>query len=226
MDNLKIAVVLFANSAEYEARNKPFQASKEIFESLNHHTLELVKKTGIPYFIITEHEQIGDSFGVRFTNAMQAVYNLGYESLIIIGNDTPHLSVKLLKKAEERINKNETVIGKSKDGGFYLLAIKKEFFNRTLFLNLPWQKATLSTRIVGLSSIKSSTVFNLEKLSDIDCFNDIETIIHSYKKIYDFLFRLFLNIVSGSKKSFDVTLVIILYSITFNLYNKGSPVFN
>lgn len=222
--DLKTAVLIFAHSAEYEATVKPFQFAKEVFESLNQRTLQLVKKTKLPYYIVTEKEQVGTSFGERFTNAIQSIYDIGYDSLIVIGNDTPHLTTNLLVKANAKLAKNELVLGSSLDGGFYLLGIKKEHFTATLFLKLPWQSQSLSQSLSKLLSVNTIKVHYLQKLSDVDTYDDIKKVLSSFKKVYDFLFLLFLKIIKSIKHLFIGYSEIISSLFLSNFYNKGSPV--
>lgn len=222
--DLKTAVLIFAHSAEYEAKVKPFLYAKEVFESLNQHTLQVVKKTKLPYYIVTEKEQVGATFGERFTNAVQSIYNLGYESLIVIGNDTPHLTTNLLVKANAKLAKNELVLGASTDGGFYLLGIKKEHFNATLFLKLPWQSQTLSQSLSKLFLVNTVKVHYLQKLSDVDTYHDIKKVLSGFKKVYDFLFQLFLKIIGSIKTLFIAYSEIISSLFSSNFYNKGSPI--
>ncbi len=222
--DLKTAVLIFAHSAEYEATVKPFQYAKEVFESLNQYTLQLVKKTKLPYYIVTEKEQVGTTFGERFTNAVQSVYNLGYDSLIVIGNDTPHLTANQLLKANAKLTKNKIVLGSSTDGGFYLLGIKKEHFNATLFLKLPWQSQNLSQSLSKLFSVNAVNVYYLSKFSDIDTYDDIKNIISSFKKVYSYLFQLLLKIITAIKHLFIEYSEVVFSLFCSNFHNKGSPI--
>lgn len=223
MKDLKTAILIFANSAEYEATRKPFLYSKAVFESLNEHTLALVKKTNLPYFLVTEKEQKGLTFGERFTNAMQSIFDLGFQALITIGNDIPHLTTHKLLKANQELYHKDIVLGNATDGGFYLLGIKKEHFDANLFLKLPWQKQNLATALSKLFTVNGISVSYLEVLSDIDNFKDIDTFVNSFKKVYTHLNQLLLQLTVRSK-----IIIVILVEHFFSLYqpnsyNKGSP---
>ena len=224
MKDLKTAIVIFAHSAEYEATLKPFQHSKEVFESLNQRTLDLVKKTNLPYFVFTEKEQVGTTFGERFTNALTSVYNLNFDSLIVIGNDTPDLTLSQLVKAKTKLAKNEIVLGSSIDGGFYLLGIKKEHFNPELFLKLPWQSQKLNASLSKLFKVTTTKVFYLKKLLDIDSIDDIKKLINNFRKVYDDLFKVLLLFIKLNKRilfNFSKNTLLLFQSKT---YNKGSPI--
>lgn len=222
--NSNTAVLIFAHSAEYEATVKPFQYSKEVFECLNARTLQLVKKTNLPYFLITENEQTGATFGDRFTNAMQSVYDLGYQSLIVIGNDTPHLQSSQLIRACKQLADNKTVVGSSLDGGFYLLGIHKEHFDTKLFLALPWQTPQLSSVLSNVLSVNTTTITYLKKLADVDTYLDIKKIIDSFRTVFKSLFKLLLVMLSSIKNRFAVVADSLSFLLHSTSYNKGSPV--
>lgn len=224
MKDLKTAIVIFAHSAEYEATVKPFQYSKEVFESLNKRTLQIVKTTNLPYFVFTEKEQVGVTFGERFTNAVQSVYDLNYDSVLVIGNDTPHLTSNQLNKANKKLSTSDIVLGSSIDGGFYLLGIKREHFNANIFLKLPWQSQSLNGALTKLFKVKAIKVSYLEKLRDIDSIHDIEKLFNSFKTVYSNLFQLFLIIISKIKTTYSSIKITSLFLFQSNFYNKGSPI--
>jgi len=174
--NKKIAILIFANSAEYEAKQKPFQSSEVLFDVLNAQILKVVKNTGLPYFLSSEKNQIGATFGERFTNAIESIYNRGFEAVVTIGNDTPHLQTKHILTAVHQLKQNDIVLGPSKDGGFYLMGLKQSYFNNETFLKLPWQTSRLQRSISRLVSSNHINLSYLETLSDID---SIETYILS-----------------------------------------------
>jgi glycosyltransferase A (GT-A) superfamily protein (DUF2064 family) len=223
MKDLKTAILIFAHSAEYEATVKPFLYSKEVFESLNQRTLALVQKTNLPYFIVTEKEQVGATFGARFTNAIQSIYDLNFDAVIAIGNDTPHLKLNQLKTAHKNLQKNDVVLGSSLDGGFYLLGIKKEHFDAQLFLKLPWQSQNLNGAVTKLFKVNAVKVAYLEKLRDIDALDDIKKLFDSFQAVYYSLFKLLMIVLSNIKTTVFSIEVPSLYLYQSNFTNKGSP---
>lgn len=220
---LKTAILIFARSSECEANIKSFPQSKEIFDSFNEHTLQLVSKTNLPYYRITEQEQVGDSFGERFTNALQSIYDLGYQSVIVIGNDTPHLTTKHLRQAEKNLHANKVVLGKAIDGGFYLLGIKKDYFNAELFLKLPWQTQQLSTALSKLFLTYKIEVVRLETLVDIDALRDIKRLLQSTKKLDSRIRLLLLKIAEVLTFLFSPLVLFYKEILKSYYYNKGSP---
>lgn len=216
------AILIFANSAEKDAERKSF-LSYDIFSVLNSQTLKTVEKSGTEYFHFSEKNQIGSSFGERFSNAIEAIFNKGFENVITIGNDTPHLKTKHLVETLHQLEKNDLVLGPSKDGGFYLMGIKKEHFNKETFLKLPWQTRHLQKCITSISSNKKLELSFLEPLSDLDSKEDIQHIVHSFKAISKSILKLLIAFYLIDKKDF-IDQKIGFYTVPFSQYfNKGSP---
>nr|WP_321232120.1 DUF2064 domain-containing protein [uncultured Psychroserpens sp.] len=221
--NNKTAILIFANSAKFEAIQKPFQSSEILFDVLNTRIIEIAKQTGLPYFLSSEKNQTGATFGERFTNAIQSIYDKGFESVITIGNDTPHLETNHILKAVNQLQKNDIVLGPSKDGGFYLMGLKASHFNTETFSKLPWQTSRLHRSISRLVVAKRSTLSYLETLSDIDILSDVKTIIDSFRYLSKHIKQLLQHYISVEKKIYK-TSTHLIHLLPSNFYfNKGSP---
>lgn len=221
----KTAILIFANSAKAEGLNKPFKKSTVLFNALNSQIKNKVKQTNLPYFIITEKEQIGDTFGSRFTNAIQFVFNKGFDNIITVGNDTPHLQKKHILEANRKLksNNNSLVLGPSQDGGFYLMAIKKSLFNSKDFLNLPWQTASLNNRILKLLALKKVKISLLESLIDIDSTKDAITILNSFRNLPVLIKNILFQIIASAKTIANFQFQFFKPIKNTSNYNKGSP---
>lgn len=217
------AILIFANSAEKEVERKSF-LSKEVFCALNKQTLKIVEKTGIEYFIFSEKNQIGTTFGERFSNAIESIFNKGFNNVITIGNDTPHLKTQHLLDSLHQLEKNNLVLGPSKDGGFYLLGIKKEHFQKKTFLKLPWQTNVLNSYITKISSSKNIHISFLELLNDLDSKEDVVKIIHSFKAISLSILELLKLFFKVDKKNIIYKKKIFYNPLFSQNFNKGSPV--
>jgi glycosyltransferase A (GT-A) superfamily protein (DUF2064 family) len=224
--NKKTAILIFANSAEKEATLKPFLHSKELFEQLNSQTLKIVKKTGLTYFLYSEKEQVGNNFGERFTNAIESVYNKGFDCVITIGNDTPHLTTKHILKTVEKLQKDDFVLGPSIDGGFYLMGLNKNCFNLETFLNLPWQSSKLNNSICKLLTSKKLKITYLEFLKDIDLQYDITSIFNNYQSLVKAIKVLLIKHIFLVKKIYFNTHTIFKSHRVDVFFNKGSPLFS
>jgi glycosyltransferase A (GT-A) superfamily protein (DUF2064 family) len=220
----KTAILVFANSATEELSHKPIPNGEVLFQTLTQETLQKAKKTGLPCFHISEKEQTGNSFGERFTNAIQTVFEEGFENIITIGNDTPQLKTTHLLKTKAALEAGETVLGPSLDGGFYLMGIHKSNFDKEIFKRLPWQRFSLFNRISSLLEQTDSLLYHLPVLSDIDTIKDVKRLAYFKNSISSTVLQI-LMLLLQLEKAFQ-TIEISLFSATFlqQPFNKGSPV--
>lgn len=219
----KTAILFFARSSKEEASQKSICNGIQLFDALTTKTIATVSKSKLPYFHFTEHEQHGISFGERFTNALQAVFNKGFENVITIGNDSPQLTVSHILLAKTQIERGKFVLGPSVDGGFYLMGISKSQFNTQSFKKLAWQTAFLSKQLIQLARNKNIEVITLNTLFDIDSVQDVKSLLANTYQLPKQLVNLFLLAISAKKASYRNALL--LYSNYFSetFKNKGSP---
>lgn len=220
--NQNTAILIFTNSADKEAERKSF-LSVNILSKLNRQILKKVVKTKLPFFVISDEKQVGDSFGERFTNAIESIFKKGFQNIIAVGNDTPHLKTKHLLEANYQLEKKNTVLGPSKDGGFYLLGITKSLFNKQSFLSLPWQTSSLQ-KVFSKKISKNVNTYCLHTFSDIDNLQDVKNIINSYFTINKDIKKLLMCLIYITKKNNPKTNFIIPNLIQNLFLNRGSPV--
>ena len=217
------AVLIFANTSKEELRHKPFANGEVLFDSLTERTLKEVEKTTLTYFLLTEEHQKGNTFGERFTNAVQSIFNAGFEKVISIGNDTPHLKSSHIKAAAEALIQGKTVIGPSLDGGFYLMGIHRTDFDVNDMVNLPWQESSLYRSIVEHFEKNSSSLFQLPVFNDIDNLKDIQC-LSNYIKTLSTSLR---SLLASCLYSVYTSIIQVEHSyapiILQNPFNKGSP---
>jgi glycosyltransferase A (GT-A) superfamily protein (DUF2064 family) len=220
----KTAILVFANSAAEELSHKAIPNGKVLFQTLTQETLQKANRTGLPCFHVSEKEQKGNSFGERFTNAIQTVFEEGFDNVITIGNDTPQLKTTHLLKTEAALEAGKTVLGPSLDGGFYLMGIHKSNFDQEGFKRLPWQRFSLFNKISSLVEQTNSLLYQLPILSDIDTIKDVKRLAYFKNSISSTLLQLLILLLKLDKEL--QTIVISLFSPTFlqQPFNKGSPV--
>jgi len=191
--------------------------------NINNHTATIVKKSKLPYYRATEEDQVGITFGERLTNAIQSIYEKGYDNVITIGNDTPHLKAHHIIDAAQKIETHKLILGPSKDGGFYLIGLHKSQFDSRQFLQLPWQTTSLSSKIISSYS-KENQVILLETLTDVDTVFDIETVIRKEKKITNsILEQALLSILRVITPIIKGTRFLNSAFVYTRVFNKGSP---
>jgi len=115
--------------------------------------------------------QKGEDLGDKMNNAFLDLKSNGYDQVIIIGTDCLELNNELIHEAFESLNSTDYVLGPATDGGYYLLGLTE--LNDVLFLNKAWSNDKVFQTAIDTIQQQNKTVFLLEKLSDIDTFDDL-----------------------------------------------------
>jgi len=223
--NRQTAVLIFANSSQKERKFKSFAKGNAFVDQLNENTLKTVKKSKLPYFLFTEKEQIGKSFGERFSNAIQAVFEKGFDSVITVGNDTPQLKKQHILQAAKEIDKNKFVVGPSIDGGFYLMGLSKKQFIELSFLELPWQTKSLEKTISFQVAATQTEVFKLDILLDVDSASDLKALYNLSEHISGKLLSMLSSLLNADVSISLATKFLVGRREKRNHFNKGSPAY-
>lgn len=170
MKSHSTAILLFTRNAFEEARAKQLTKSrrrdKRFFKLLINQTRKTVQSTGLPLFI--PEDQSGRTFGERLTHAIQEIFDLGFEKVITIGNDTPHLTSEILIQASNELNTVDVVLGPSPDGGTYLLGLNRRSFDRDALSGLSWCEENTLGSLVHYANACGHSLHLGEPLQDID----------------------------------------------------------
>jgi rSAM/selenodomain-associated transferase 1 len=197
----KKALIIFTRNPELGrcktrlAKTIGDESALEIYTYLLQHTAKLSEKVKADKFVFysenikridvwdtsvfNKNLQQGNDLGERMENAFTELFDLGYEKVLIIGSDLLDLSSDDVNEAFEFLNDFETIIGPAKDGGYYLLGMKKLHFE--VFKNKTWGTATVLENT--LNDLKDSTIYMLKELNDIDTFEDMKH-YEQLKKFY------------------------------------------
>ncbi|UJH69027.1 DUF2064 domain-containing protein [Allomuricauda sp. SCSIO 65647] len=197
----KTAVLVFANSAKEEVKHKPIRGGAILFDELTKHTLGEVKKTKLPFFHFTEQDQTGATFGQRFSNAIQHLFNLGFEQLITVGNDSPQLRARHILEAHAQIKLGKNVLGPSNDGGFYLMALHHRSFDKKTFGELSWQTRKIYHETIAYFKDRNFETVPLTAMVDIDSLFDIKRLAYTVRSVSTKIRRLLMRLIV-EKKSF------------------------
>lgn len=216
--------MVFAHSSQEELKHKKISKGKSLFDALTRHTLKIVHETGIPFFHFNEELQHGISFGERFSNAIQKVFDQGYHRIITIGNDSPHLTKKNIVDAITALESNQMVIGPSCDGGFYLLGLHQKDFEKSAFEKLTWQTSKIRQEVLELFTSADADLLLLPQLFDIDSLADVMAIATYTSGLSIRILRAIGSIISTNQK-----IETPLFTSPIGYYcripsNKGSPI--
>ncbi|MBL7816720.1 MAG: DUF2064 domain-containing protein [Saprospiraceae bacterium] len=176
MNKNNTAILLFSRTATIEAREKPLAEGKQASESvagfLIQHVKRLAVQTQLPVFFISEKEQRGISFGERFANAFEDIFQKGFERVVAIGNDCLFLTKQDILSAAKALETTPSVLGATEDGGAYLIGFQKNRFQKQTFENIAWQSENTFLELVDFFKSQDCSTYFLSKKSDIDIYAD------------------------------------------------------
>ncbi len=222
MSGQNIALLVFARSAEEEVKHKPFLMKGALAKSLSRHTKRIATDSGLPILYFDETKQIGSDFGSRFSNALQNTYNQGYDSVIAIGNDCPHLEVNHINQAKKILENDGAVLGPTFDGGFYLIGISKKHFHYKTFLNYSWNTNTVFQEAYNSFLSIDCPCLTLQTLRDIDHFSELEK-LSLYNICNEELRHIIIALTAKHIENYSIPYINNFSLLQAVPFNKGSP---
>ena len=124
-----------------------------------------------PFLNLTCKYQKGENIGERMFNSLASVLDSA-ELAILIGADIPEMSTDVIEEAVKILQSNDVVFGPSKDGGYYLVGMKKAC--REIFELEEWSHSkVLEQTIEKVKQLGLSFDFTKE-LNDLDTFEDLK----------------------------------------------------
>lgn len=180
VEKKKIALLFFSRSAAAEGREKAWFSvgtstkNQTLAASLVRHTHQVLKQSGLPVFHFHEGNQCGQTFGERLANAYQQIFDLGYEGVIAVGNDTPELDRIDWKELCAALAAGECLIGPTFRQGAYLIGITADAFDQQDFAALPWQSGRLLQRLIHFCTTSKVKPVLLTTLRDVNTRADLK----------------------------------------------------
>jgi glycosyltransferase A (GT-A) superfamily protein (DUF2064 family) len=177
--------VLFTLSPEAEGRRKPLglgrpERAAAVFATFLQHLdsvgsdlpgVDLLLSTpDVKTSHMTRHlPQRGAAFGESLRLAIEDAFSLGYERVVVIGNDVPEISRTYLQEAFARLGKSGprgAVLGPARDGGYALLGLNTPC--PEAFESMPWGSRRVARMTEERLLASGFTVERLPTLEDID----------------------------------------------------------
>jgi len=115
--------------------------------------------------------QEGQDLGERMDRAFQLLLSKGYDKIVLIGSDLPSITTNIISQALQGLVTKDCVIGPSKDGGYYLIALKNPI--PALFENLPWSTSEVLKKTIDILAKKGLTYKLLTAFEDIDSYKEL-----------------------------------------------------
>lgn len=112
--------------------------------------------------------QRGNSFGARLFHAVEDLISFGYDSLCLIDSDSPTLPPAFLQAAVSALATpaDRMVLGPAKDGGYYLIGLKKA--HRHVFENMDWSTSRVLAQTIERAKEIKLPVTLLPAWFDVD----------------------------------------------------------
>ena len=117
-----------------------------------------------------EHQR-GTTIGDKMSHAFLSVFSSGAEKAVLIGTDIPEITADTVRDAFTGLDETDVVLGPAEDGGYYLIGLRQP--EPRLFSGINWStNAVLAQTIARIEELRLE-YYQLEKLRDIDTYNDI-----------------------------------------------------
>ena len=197
--NNQTAILLFSREPSEDAEIKSTENLRKLSNSCFENSLFLIYKaisnSNLDFFISTTKEkgeeyfskfgcpliiQPDKTFGEKFYESIKKVFNNGYDNIVVIGNDTPSLKLSDITFAAKHTSKNNSVIGPSKDGGFYLFSLNKNDFKKIApfkFISINYQQSNTFFELISLLNDLSIFQYLLKQKDDFDKIYSIKVYI-------------------------------------------------
>ena len=110
--------------------------------------------------------QRGADLGERIRNYFDAAFAGGAERVVLIGSDSPDLSVELVEQAFHRLTSQPVVLGPATDGGYYLIGAAEQ--TPPVFEGIDWSSARVWRQTVQQLQQAKIDFAQLPLWSDVD----------------------------------------------------------
>ena len=177
------AILIFTRTARLEAAVKTFDqavgksGNREIAQQLIRQTIAEARRSRLPVFVNYDDEPERGTFGEHLADAIESVFQKGYDKVIAIGNDCPDVSAALLQNTAQRLSDHTLVLGPANDGGVYLIGIHKAAYRRRTFIALPWESAQLQDAWETYGPDDCASPEWLEAFDDVDHARDFKKML-------------------------------------------------
>ncbi len=110
--------------------------------------------------------QRGDSLGEKISNAVDDCVSAGSEKVVVIGTDCVEITESIITGSFESLDKADAVIGPCRDGGYYLIGMKRN--HAEIFRDIEWSTDKVTAQTLEKMRKLSLKVDILQTLRDID----------------------------------------------------------
>jgi rSAM/selenodomain-associated transferase 1 len=115
-------------------------------------------------------QESGD-FGARLWQGFEALGRRGYERIVVLGSDSPHVPAAWVAQAFAALETDDVVIGPARDGGYYLLGQRGApvdlFRGITMSTPTVYAETLARAEAAGLSVALAPATFDIDEADDL-----------------------------------------------------------
>ena len=111
------------------------------------------------------------NLGDRLVRAVRRVFKESAGPVVLLGADSPTLPTTTLESAVASLEDRDAAIGPCADGGYYLLALRRE--TPELFKGIDWGSADVCRQTLAAARSAGIDVHQLPTWYDLDRFDDV-----------------------------------------------------
>ncbi|MDJ0682536.1 MAG: TIGR04282 family arsenosugar biosynthesis glycosyltransferase [Xenococcaceae cyanobacterium MO_167.B52] len=115
---------------------------------------------------LTYYPQVTGDLGDRMKSAFNQAFDNGATRVVIIGIDCPDINLTLLNQAFSSLAKQDLVLGKAEDGGYYLIGLN--YLIPKLFQNINWGTSQVLAQTQNIANSLNLNTAYLPMLRDVD----------------------------------------------------------
>jgi rSAM/selenodomain-associated transferase 1 len=109
--------------------------------------------------------------GERMRRAFDEAFAAGHGQVVVVGSDLPDVSAELLRRAFALLERHEAVLGPARDGGYYLLGLRRPV--PEVFRGIAWSTPEVFAATVARLRTAGIEPALLETLADVDEAEDL-----------------------------------------------------
>lgn len=110
--------------------------------------------------------QSDGDLGRRMLSAFRGAFAAGADRAVTAGADCPLITPEILRQAFDRAADHDLVLGPSRDGGYYLIGLRRAIAE--LFEGIAWGTGEVFDRTMAIAKSMGLSVALLETLDDVD----------------------------------------------------------
>ena len=184
-------LIIMARSAELGkvksrlAKTIGEERALEVYSKLLSHTIQCAKDSGFKIKIFVAGDinyfengnldfelQSGGDLGTKMKDAFLRSFSEGHDWIVMIGTDCFEMNSDTIRGAFHAFALHDIVLGPAKDGGYYLIGMKK--MHDELFESMPWSTDFLLIKTIEKARLLGLSIATLPIKNDIDEEKDLD----------------------------------------------------